>query len=199
MRPSPFLAAFTAAALVTPALHAQTGWSDLGPEAQIALAVQAAPADLRGGALVQGYDEAGSFVTLREGSNDLVCMAPNPEAERFEVSCHHAGLEAFFARGRELLAEGVTGQDRIRARWEEYEAGKLDIPYGSINYILTGTGVDAATGEIEGAYLRWTIYTPWATSATTGISGQPSQGGPWLMLPGTPGSHIMITPPAGGA
>jgi hypothetical protein len=55
-----------------PALVAQQAWSGLSPETQIALAVQAAPEEMRDDATVQGYDAAGAFVTLREGSNDLV-------------------------------------------------------------------------------------------------------------------------------
>ena len=191
--------ALTALALVGGApLSAQTAWSGLSPETQIRLAVQAAPQEMRDGATVQGYDADGAFVTLREGTNDIICMAPNPASQQLEVSCHHAGLEPFFARGRELSAQGVTGQDRVMARWREYDAGTLPIPYGSVNYILTGTGFDPATGALEGAYLRWTIYTPGATPATTGITDQPGAGGPWLMFPGTAGSHIMITPPRGG-
>jgi len=192
---APALALFV---LATPA-SAQHPWSTLSPDVQIRLAVQAAPQEMRDGATVQGYDGSGAFVMLRRGSNDLVCMAPNPSSEQLEVSCHHAGLEPFFARGRELSAQGVTGQDRVMARWKEYEAGNLPIPYGSVNYILTGTGFDAATGALEGAYLRWVIYTPMATPATTGITDQPgAAGAPWLMFPGTAGSHIMISPPRSG-
>jgi hypothetical protein len=152
---------------------------------------------MRDGATVQGFDESGERVTLREGTNELICMAPDPTAERFEVSCHFRGLEAFFARGRELRAEGVTGQKREKARWDEYKEGKLDIPMGSVNYILTGSTFQPGTGDILDPYLRWTIYTPDATSESTGLSTEPSAGGPWLMFPGTPGAHIMITPPRG--
>ena len=183
---------------MAPDASAQQAWSGLSPQVQLRLAVQAAPQEMRDSATVQGYDASGRFVTLRRGSNDLICMAPNSASEQLEVSCHHVGLEPFLARGRELAAQGVTGQDRVTARWKEYEEGKLTIPYGSINYILTGTGFDAATGALEGAYLRWVVYTPMATPATTGITEKPSPGGPWLMMSGTPGSHIMITPPRGG-
>ncbi len=185
-------------AVSAPRVAAQTAWSGLDAATQIRLAVQAAPREMREGAAVQGYDRSGAFVTLREGANDLLCMAPDPESTRFEVSCHHAGLEPFFARGRELAARGITGQDRVTTRWKEWEEGRLPIPYGSVAYVLTGTGFDAATGAIEDAYLRWVIYTPMATTASTGISEQPSTGGPWLMMAGTPGAHVMITPPNGG-
>lgn len=179
-------------------LFAQHAWSGLSSDTQIRLAVQAGPAEMREEATVQGYDASGAFVTLREGTNDLVCMAPAPSREDFEVSCHHKGLEAFFARGRELLAAGVVGQERTQKRWDEFTAGTLPIPYGSVNYILHGTGFDAESGEVIEPYLRWTIYTPNATPESTGMTAVPSTGGPWLMFPGTPGSHIMITPPRGG-
>ena len=184
------------AAVAGPA-SAQQPWSGLSADVQIRLAIQAAPQEMRDGATVQGYDSSGLFVTLRLGTNDLVCTAPAPTAQQLEAACHHAGLEPFFARGRELAAQGVSAQDRAAVRWKEYEDGKLAIPYGSVAYVLTGTGFDAATGAFEGAYLRWVIYTPGATPATTGITDQPNAGGPWLMMSGTPGSHIMITPPRG--
>jgi hypothetical protein len=90
----------------------------------------------------------------------------------------------------------VSGNERAQTRWKEHEAGKLPIPYGSVNYILTGSGYDAATNAVADAYLRWTIYTPGATTESTGLSTQPS--GAWLMFPGTAGAHIMITPPRPG-
>ncbi|MDT8367562.1 MAG: hypothetical protein RQ745_00020 [Longimicrobiales bacterium] len=185
-----------------PPLSAQRAGSadPIGPipvEAQIAFAVQAAPEALRAGATVQGYVD-GEFVTLREGTNALICMAPNPESGAFEVSCHHEDLEPFFARGRELRAEGVTGEARVQKRWEEVEAGTLPLPYGASSYVLRGDGFDTATATIENPYLRWVIYTPFATPETTGLSTEFEEGAPWLMFSGTPGSHIMIVPPRGG-
>jgi len=184
-----------AAGLGSGPLAAQHPWSGLDAETQIALAVQAAPAEARPDAVVQGWDAGGSFVTLREGEGDLICMAPDPDRERFEVSCHHRGLEPYFARGRELRARGVTGNARMQTRWDEYEAGTLPIPYGTVNYILTGSGFDPETKEIRDASTRWVIYTPMATPESTGLSTRPGPVAPWLMFPGTPGSHIMIVPP----
>lgn len=186
-----------AALLLAPIpVSAQYAWSDLSAEMQIRLAVQAAPPESRADATVQGW-EGGSFVTLREGSNAMVCMAPNPERETFEVSCHHRDLEPYFERGRELSAEGVSGNERTQRRWDEFTAGTLPIPYGTSNHILVGSGFDASTGEIQDAFLRWVVYTPNATPETTGLPGAPAPGAPWVMFPGTPGAHIMFTPPRG--
>lgn len=179
-------------------LAAQHPWSDLSPEVQIGLAVQAAPEESRADATVQGWNAAGEFVTLREGTNELICMAPDPNRETFEVSCHHVDLEPYFERGRELIAQGITGNDRTRARWDEYLAGTLPIPYGTSNFILVGSGFDAETGEILDPFLRWVVYTPMATQESTGLTTRPGPIVPWLMFPGTPGSHIMISPPQSG-
>jgi hypothetical protein len=189
----PFLAGVVALA---PPVSAQTPppSSDL----QIRLAVQAAPVMLREGATVQGYDASGMLITLRRGTNSLICLAPDPRRQQLEVSCHHEGLEPFLARGRELAAQGVTAEQRTRARWEEIAAGTLPLPHGAVNHILTGSGVDSATAEIRDPFLRWVVYMPGATAASTGLSEQPAgPGQPWLMFAGTPGAHIMITPPRG--
>jgi hypothetical protein len=195
------LAALSAAVLAACAgpSAAQYPWSDLSPEMQIRLAVQAAPAEAREGATVQGWNASGEFVTLREGTNSLICMAPNPTREQFEVSCHHEGLEPYFARGRELSAQGITGNERVQRRWDEFTAGTLPIPYGATAHILTGSGFDPETGEVTDPFLRWVVYTPNATAESTGLTTQPGDIVPWLMFPGTPGAHIMISPPRGGS
>lgn len=168
----------------------------LSADLQIRLAVQAAPAALRAGATVQGYDATGAFTTLRQGNNELICVAPDPNAERLEVSCHHRNLEPFLARGRALAAQGITGERRTRARWDEIAAGSLLLPSGTANSITTGSSFDSLTGEIREPYTRWVIYTPNATTLSTGISDVPTgPGAPWLMFAGTPGAHIMISPP----
>jgi hypothetical protein len=174
------------------------GQTPLAADLQVRLAVQAAPAALRDSATVQGYDASGALVTLRQGTNSMICVAPDPARPRFEVSCHHTGLEAFFARGRELARQGVTGEQRVKARWDEIAAGTLSMPYGAASHILTGSGFDSVTAEIRDPFLRWVIYVPNATAATTGLPEQAAgPGQPWLMFPGTPGAHIMITPPRG--
>jgi len=168
----------------------------LDPDLQIRLAVQAAPEALREGATVQGYDAQGRFVTLRTGTNDLICMAPDPSAEQFEVSCHPSALEPFLARGRALKAQGITGEARIRRRWTEMAAGRLQLPYGTVNTILNGSGFDSTTATVQDPRYRYVIYVPNATPASTGLPEAPTTAGaPWLMFPGTQGAHIMISPP----
>lgn len=166
------------------------------PEAQIASAVLAAPAELRAGAAVLGYNSKGELITLRQGSNELICLASDPNKSTFSVACYHRDLEPYMARGRELVAQKVTGQKRNDVRWKEVAEGKLSLPRQPRTlYVLTGTGFDASTGQVTNPYLRWVIYVPYATPESTGLSTKASEGAPWLMFPGTAGAHIMINPP----
>ena len=167
-------------------------------EGQIASAVQAAPEDRREGAAVVGFDADGVSVTLREGTNDLVCLSDYPLDEAWSVACYHESLDPHMARGRELREAGEA-EGSLQRRWEEIEAGTLEFPEKpTALYILHGEGWDAETGTVTSPYLRWVIYTPYATPESTGLQTSPSEGGPWLMFSGEVGAHIMITPPQPG-
>ncbi len=69
------------------------------PEVQIAGAVLAAPVDLRAGAAVLGYNAQGELVKLREGKNEMICLANDPGNTSFSVACYHRDLEPYMARG----------------------------------------------------------------------------------------------------
>jgi hypothetical protein len=178
-------------------LAATVAAADLpSPESQISAALLAAPPDLREGAAVLGYNARGELVTLREGKNELICLANDPHKTSFSVACYHRDLEPYMARGRQLLAQKVTGPKRNEIRWKEVAEGKLSLPKEPRTlYVLTGTSFDASSGQVKDPYLRWVIYVPFATPESTGLSTKSSDNAPWLMFPGTPGAHIMINPP----
>jgi hypothetical protein len=170
-------------------------------EEQIAQAVQATPPQDRAGATVFGFTADGSMTTLREGSNGLICLADDPTRDGWSVACYHESLDPFMARGRELRAQGVTDSGELaQRRWAEADAGTLSMPEKPATlYVMTGDGWDAASGTVTNSFLRWVIYTPWATPEDTGLPTAPTgPGAPWLMFPGTAGAHIMITPPPPG-
>jgi hypothetical protein len=170
-----------------------------GPGLQVAGALQAAPEDRREGATVLGYSPTGELVTLREGGNEIVCLADKPGDDRFHVACYHRSLEPYMERGRELRAEGVESADSYRIRHEEADAGKLEMPAApAALYNLGGpmTIFDPETGKVDGGNWVWVVYTPWATEESTGLPTTPlAPGAPWIMRPGTASSHIMIVPP----
>ena len=181
-------------ALLIPSLSSAAG----PPPAkeQIAATLLAAPEDRRAEAAVLGYNRQGALVTLREGTNDLICLADDPKKEKFSAACYHKDLEPFMARGRELIAQGITGQKRNDIRWKEIGDGTLAMSRAPrALYILSGAAYAAAAGKVTGAYLRWVLYLPYATPETTGLSAKRTPGGPWLMGSGTAGAHIMINPP----
>ncbi len=162
-------------------------------------AVSAAPDTLKAGAKVLSYKDDGTFQTVREGSNGLVCTADDPNREGFEAACFHREMEAYVARGRELRADGMTGRETVAKRGEEIEAGTLSYTDGpAMQYIRFGDEAvyDEATGEVLNSRLRFVIYTPYSTPETTGISPAPlGPGAPWIMDSGTWHAHIMVTPP----
>lgn len=169
-------------------------------EWMVASAVLAAPAELRDGAEVRGWTADGYVVTLREGSNELICLADRPGDGEFGAACYHVGLEPFMERGRELLREGVRGMERNRARWDEIEAGTLPMPEAAMVYNIShGTeDFDPATLDPATAMRLHALYMPGATTASTGVGTQPGDG-PWLMFAGSPSAHLMIgIPPKGG-
>lgn len=171
----------------------------LPTEVQIRTAVLAAPEDQRDAAMVYGYDESGKMVVLREGTSNLVCLADDPGAEGISVSCYSKKLEPFMARGRQLKEEGHGMMEIREQRKQEVESGSLQMPDApSMLYVLSGSeeNYDRETGELEDAHLRYVIYTPFATTESTGLPDKPhAPGMPWLMDPGTHRAHIMITPP----
>ena len=162
---------------------------------QIAAAIQAAPAERRDGGCARLRRKwQGGDVAARQQRPHLPLWRTGDDV--WSVACYHKDLEPFMARGRELAAQGVSGKERTDARLKEVDDGKLAMPKEPrALYVLHGSGFDAATGTVKDAYLRWVIYTPYATHESTGLSTKPAENAPWLMDAGKAGAHIMITPP----
>lgn len=167
-------------------------------EALIATALMAAPAESREGCTVIGYNMAGEFVTLKEGNNEFICLADDPNLEGFSAACYHKSLEPFMARGRELKAEGKSHQEKFDIREEEVKSGKLKMgdPGATLHvYYGAKAAYNPENNEVEDAQYRYVVYMPFATSASTGLPQAPvAPNHPWIMFPGTHAAHIMITP-----
>jgi hypothetical protein len=166
-------------------------------EALIATALMAAPEESRSGCKIIGYNMAGEFVTLKEGDNEFIILADDPNKEGFNAACYHKDLEPFMARGRALRAEGKTGQEVFDIREAEMKSGQIKITPGSTLHIYYGakTMYDPESSKVDGAQLRYVVYLPWATSESTGLPETPmASNHPWIMNPGTHRAHIMISP-----
>lgn len=167
---------------------------------QIASAILAAPEDMRDSCTVYGYSADQGLILLRQGTNDLICLADDPGKPGFSVACYVKDLEPFMKRGRELRAQGMNDKQVFDERDKEVKEGTLQMPaHPSALYVYSAkdTDFDSTTGAVKNGYLRYVIYIPFATSASTGLPEKPSGSGkgmPWLMDAGTYRAHIMINP-----
>lgn len=175
------------------------GAQQTGREGQIEGALLAAPESLREGAAVLGIGgtpRADDVLTLlRAGTNELVCLADDPDREDFHVACYHLSLDPFMRLGRLLRADGLDRAEVLEARYAALEAGEISMPPAATLYSLTADSRPAPGGEqeVEGLRRLTAVYLPNATLEETGLPGRPAGGHPWLMLPGTPWAHIMIS------
>jgi len=173
--------------------------NEVAPAAmQIKTALLAAPQEKKDNCTVLGYSPDKQLVVLKQGTNEMICLADNPDEPGFSVACYVKDLEPFMKRGRELRKQGISGQQMIDEREKEANAGTLQMPKQPATlYVYSAEDKDfnSTTGEVKNGYLRYVIYIPYATAASTGLPEKPSAPGmPWIMYPGKPGAHIMINP-----
>jgi hypothetical protein len=173
--------------------HAQSN------EDKIAQAVLPLPDDLRAGATVVTYDEkTGDRMVLRQGTNFIECQ---PKAKDGFVRCYNKVLTPRRDMEAKLRAQGKSDKDVSDAIAAALKDGRLKAPpFGTMSYRYSDD-----PGRIK---LLWVMSVPNATPESVGVSTESQRdaalkgnGKPWLMLPGTPGAHVMIPinpGPAGG-
>jgi len=157
---------------------------------EIAKAVLPLPEDLRANATIYVYDAKGDRKILRTGNNMVECMPKDPETGF--TRCYNkitADRRDFEAK---LKARKMPDQEITAAMDQATKEGKIKAaPYGVINYRYSD--------DNKRIKLLWIMSVPNATPEMTGVSTVSQQaaalkgkGLPWMMLPGTPGAHIMI-------
>ena len=165
---------------------------------QIKLALLAAPPEKRDSATVYGYDADNQLVVIKQGTNELICVANNPKDTGFSVACYTKDLEPLMERGRVLRKQGMKDKQLFDERAKEVKEGSLRMPATPATlyvYSSSEKDVNHSTGVVKNGYLRYVIYIPFATAATTGLPIKPSAPGmPWIMDPGTYHAHVMIDP-----
>jgi hypothetical protein len=163
---------------------------------QIAAAVLPLPEGSRAAATVMGYRD-GKLTVLRKGTGAFICLGDNPATKGFQASCYHNSLEPFMARGRSLRELGITKRAAVdSARRAEVREGTLampSVPAALASIFADSADFDPAAGPPKGAGILDVIYIPYATGESTGIPEQPKDGRPWLMYPGEPWAHVMIS------
>ena len=140
--------------------------------------------------MIYVYDEKGERKILRPGNNMVECMPKDPETGF--TRCYNkitADRRDFEAK---LKARKVSEQEINAAVDRATREGKIKpAPFGVINYRYSD--------DDKRIKLLWMMSVPNATPEMTGVSTVSQQaaalkgkGLPWMMLPGTPGAHIMI-------
>jgi len=169
-------------------------------EHQIAAAVLAAPEKDRKNASVYGFDAKGQMLLLKSGTGNLICITDDQTKEGYKAVCYHKTLESYMERGRSLRAQGKNSREINEIRESEAKSGQLKMPEqpATLHVYEGPEEFDPASGTVDNAFYRYSIYIPWATSESTGLPTRPmTPGGAWIMDPGTHKAHIMVTPPRG--
>jgi hypothetical protein len=157
---------------------------------EIAQAVLPLPEDLRAGATVYKYDPAtGERRVLRPGTNMLECT---PRGADGFTWCYHKVSAPRRDLTAKLRAQKKTDKEIETAIAEALKAGTIKpTPFGTMSYRLYG--------QRDRIRLLWVLSVPGATPESIGVTtasaredALENRGTPWLMLPGTPGAHIMI-------
>ncbi|MEZ5287317.1 MAG: hypothetical protein R2712_21440 [Vicinamibacterales bacterium] len=157
---------------------------------EIAQATLPLPEDLRAGATVYTYDAGtGARKVLRPGSNQVECMPKGEDGFTWCYSTETAKRRDYAAK---LRAEGKDAKAVQAAMTDATAKGTIpEQPFGVMSYRLYG--------KRDRIQLLWVLSVPGATPESIGVSTASQRdnalelhGQPWLMLPGTPGAHIMI-------
>jgi hypothetical protein len=155
------------------------------PQAKIASAMSAAPAEISSGAAVVEMDSTMAMVELKPGTNGWVCMADMANTPGTDPICADAAWQGWLQSYMKHETPKVTGT--------------------GIAYMLQG-GSDAsntdpfATEPAQGA--AWVdsgphiMVLPTATGSLDAFPTDPKAGGPFVMWKGTPYAHLMV-PSAG--
>ena len=158
-------------------------------------AVSPLPAALQAGAAVMAFRN-GTLAEIRAGTNGMICLADDPARKGFHAACYYKSLEPFMARGRALRASGLSAEATDSVRLAELASGKLPLPTaGAALHSIShdDDAFDPSAGIPEGRRGLYVVYLPYATEASTGISATPARDRPWLMYPGKPTAHVMIS------
>jgi hypothetical protein len=157
---------------------------------RIAQAVQVLPQDLRAGAAVVTYDPAtGARTVLRQGTNFIECQ---PRMDDGFTRCYNKALAPRRDLEAKLKAEKKSDKEIQDAVAAAIKAGTIKPP---------ATGMMSYRGYEKRDRIQrlWVMSLPGGTPESAGVSvasqrdaALEGKGLPWMMLPGTPGAHIMI-------
>ncbi len=148
----------------------------------------AAPPRLRADATVVGWRDDGSRVTLRGGTNGIVCwdQSDEPRKRTYASRCTSEGNLPRIEQNRSWLLSGKS-QEEIQAMMAEAENnGTREVSeFGSVYYSVN-------SDDMENANIHMTISVPYATTHLLNVPSERTNSQVWIMGAGTSGAHLMI-------
>jgi hypothetical protein len=157
------------------------------PTDPIAIALIAAPQNLKDNATVIKWKSDFTYDTLRKGTNRLVCydISGYPTHKPFNVECTSiANLDRV---AQNLKFEAIADKKASLAAFDaaEKDGTRVKPEFGSVFYHMMGP-------DEEHARSHTTVSVPGATGQSLGLPESGKQGVLWVMNPGTSTAHLMI-------
>lgn len=150
-------------------------------------ALLAAPPQAKDGVTVIKWKSDFTYDTLKKGTNKMVCydLSGFPNHPPFTVECTSLANLDRVAQNLKYEAKGDRKEVQAALEAAEKDGTRLKPEFGSVFIHLMGP-------DQEHARKHTTIAVPGATSQSLGIPDKPTEGGAWVMNPGTSTAHIMV-------
>ncbi|HTM04317.1 MAG TPA: hypothetical protein VL173_12480 [Vicinamibacterales bacterium] len=155
-------------------------------QADVDKALMAAPDNVKAQATVIKWNPSDwTYTTLRKGTNKMVCFDKSglPGQPAFLVECTTLGNLPRAAQNMKFETEPDRAKRQAALDAAEKDGTRVKPEFGSVWY--------HAMNDPANPRHHMTIAVPMATKATLGIPEDASQGGVWIMNPGTTTAHLM--------
>jgi len=156
-------------------------------QADVDKALLAAPDPMKAGAtVVKWKPDLSGYDTLRKGTNRMVCFDKSglPGQLAFSVECTSVANMARAQQNMKFESEPDRAKRQAALDAAEKDGSRAKPEFGSVWYHVMGQSQEAARHHM-------TIAVPMATKATLGLPEDGTQGGVWIMNPGTSTAHLM--------
>jgi hypothetical protein len=157
-------------------------------QSEIEKALAPLGARARASATVVHWNTDHTYMTLQDGTSQLVCYDRSLERDRspFAVQCTSLTNLGRVAQNRRFRAETTDrGGENTLIAAAEADGTRAEVAYGSMWMAMSGD-------DMAGAGIHTTIAVPGATAESTGFPTSRDGGGAYLMQAGTGGAHIMV-------
>jgi hypothetical protein len=149
-------------------------------------ALLAAPGNLKAAATVVKWNPDFTYVTLKMGTNNLVCYdkSGQPLMPAFMVECTSKGNLPRAAQNMKIEAAGDKAKAQAAFDAAEKDGTRVKPEFGSVWYHYMGADADHARTHM-------TIAVPGATTQSLGLPDNGKSGSVWIMNAGTSTAHLM--------